>query len=215
MEWKIQENTFCKERIELLGSKFCIGNGYFGYRETLDEYGPKQLAACTLSEIFDDNGCGWREPINVPNSLFSRVFYQGKALSVLNTEIKSHTQGLEFDCGLHTRKTTFMTEDGKEILVESERFASLSDYHLLLMRYRVTAVQEMEVCVITEIDSRIWDANGPHFSNQTTYESGDVTGVVLQTIQEHRKAAVAQNIRIIKGKAHVSAVGQAVEISVH
>ena len=66
---RIVETGYQKEKTEFFGSKFCIGNGYYGYRGTLEEYTKDQLVACTLSEIFDDSGNGWREPVNVPNGL--------------------------------------------------------------------------------------------------------------------------------------------------
>lgn len=138
MDWCIREDGFDEKKIEFLGNKMCIGNGYFGYRGTLEEYGREQLTACTVSEIFDDNGNGWREPVNVPNGLFTCAEYAGEKLSVLDAQVESHVQELYIDTGTHRRKTVFVAGDGSRITVEAERFASLSDLHILAMRYQVT-----------------------------------------------------------------------------
>lgn len=135
MDWCIREDGFDEKKIEFLGNKMCIGNGYFGYRGTLEEYGREQLTACTVSEIFDDNGNGWREPVNVPNGLFTCAEYAGEKLSVLDAQVESHVQELYIDTGTHRRKTVFVAGDGSRITVEAERFASLSDLHILAMRY--------------------------------------------------------------------------------
>jgi len=99
--------------------------------------------------IFDDNGNGWREPVNVPNGLYTWVEYEEKKLSVLETKIEKHVQELHFDTGIHRRKTVFSTEDGQRITVEAERFASLEDIHLLVMRYQVTADKDLDIKIHT------------------------------------------------------------------
>ncbi|MFA6663161.1 MAG: glycoside hydrolase family 65 protein, partial [Lachnospiraceae bacterium] len=90
MGWLVSEENFDKSKIELFGSKFCIGNGNFGYRGTLEEYGKEQLCALTLSEIYDDNGCGWREPVNMPNPFHINLSVGGGNISVLGSNVAKH-----------------------------------------------------------------------------------------------------------------------------
>ena len=90
MEWIVREEGYQKESIEFFGSKFTIGNGYMGYRGTLEEYRKKELTACTLSELYDDSGNGWREIINAPNALYTRTWFGGEELSVLNKKPCGH-----------------------------------------------------------------------------------------------------------------------------
>lgn len=212
MEWTIREEGYHPEKTEFFGSKFCIGNGYFGYRGTLEEYGKQQLAACTVSEIFDDNGSGWREPVNVPNGLYSRVFCQGKELSVLKADIKSHVQELEIDKGLHRRKTVFQTEDGNHITIEAERLAYLEDIHLLVMRCQVSAEQAEMIEAVTEIDSDIWDINGPHFISREDRCDGDISGMLCITGQDKKKIAVAQKVELLSDECMAVSEGTAQRI---
>lgn len=192
MNWKIEDKEYKKEKIEFIGNKMCIGNGYFGYRGTLEEYGKEQLVACTVSEIFDDNGNGWREPVNVPNGLYTWVEYEEKKLSVLETKIEKHVQELHFDTGIHRRKTVFSTEDGQRITVEAERFASLEDIHLLVMRYQVTADKDLDIKIHTGIDDDIWNINGNHFKNKEYIEKDGVTGMICKTIENTANIAVSE-----------------------
>lgn len=199
MDWCIKEEGFSEDKIEFFGNKMCIGNGYFGYRGTLEEYGKDQLVACTVSEVFDDNGSGWREPVNVPNGLYTYVTYQGSRMSVLETKVGSHVQELHIDLGMHRRKTEFLTEDGNRITVEAKRFASLADMHLLVMQYEVTGSADMEIELHTGIDEAIWNINGNHFRNTENKKEGKTTGVVCETIQSGQKVAVGQSIKLVSG----------------
>ena len=199
VDWCIREEGVDEKKIEFLGNKMCIGNGYFGYRGTLEEYGKDQLAACTVSEIFDDNGNGWREPVNVPNGLYTWAEYAGEKLSVLDAQAESHVQELYIDTGTHRRETVFAAGDGSRIKVESERFASLSDLHMLVMRYQVSADRDLELRVCTGIDDDIWNINGNHFAETEIQEKDGVDGIVCRTIQDGRSVAVAAKICITAG----------------
>lgn len=204
MNWCIREEGYSKEKIEFFGSKFCIGNGYMGYRGTLEEYGKEQLAACTLSEIFDDNGSGWREPINMPNTLYTCAEYKGEKVSVLDMEVKEHVQELMIDCGRHVRKTVFKTKDGKEITVEAERFASIDNFHLLVMKYSLSADQDMELTIHTGIDCDVWNINDNHFSNVERKTEDQISGVVCTTIQDQHKIAAGQLLKVTAGEGVVT-----------
>ncbi len=199
MDWAIEEKGFDKKNIEFFGSKFCIGNGYFGYRGTLEEFQKEQLPSCTVSEVFDDNGNGWREPVNMPNGLFTKLSYKGKELSVLSSEVAEHKQILELDGGIHKRETLFVTEDGKKIKVKAERVASLSNIHMLIMRYEVSANEDISLELLTKIDENVWDINGPHFRERKVMKSNDVSGLTLVTGEVGAKIAVAQKVKFIKG----------------
>lgn len=201
MKYSIKENGIPQGKTEFWGNKFCIGNGYFGYRGTMEEYGKEELVSCTLSEIYDDNGNGWREPVNMPNPLYTYVSYKGQKLSVLTSRVDSHIQELYLEAGIHRRKTAFIAEDGKRITVEAFRFASLDDIHLLAMRYIVTSDSETEVEVHTGIDDNIWNISGNHFRKKTVKQNEEITGIVCETIQEKVKTTVGQMIRVSAGAA--------------
>lgn len=73
----IRKEGFDEKKIEFLGNKMCIGNG-------------------------------WREPVNVPNGLFTWVEYAGEKLTVPDTQVETHIQELYIDTGTYRRKTIFI-----------------------------------------------------------------------------------------------------------
>ena len=73
MAWSIEQTSPAPELIADNGNRFLVGNGYMGVRGTLDEHGREELAAVNLAGIYDRVGDGWREPLNAPNPLHTRL----------------------------------------------------------------------------------------------------------------------------------------------
>lgn len=195
MKWLIEDEGFQRENIEFFGSKYLLGNGYMGYRGTLEEYGKEQLCACTLAGIYDKNGDGWREPVNMPNPFLVRAKIDGTAVNVLGREPVFHRQWLDLYRGKFGRDTEFETPAGR-CGIHTERFLSRERLQLMAMRYviqgRPGAFVEAEVC----LDREIWDINGPHLEQFSLHESeeneGSVRILTAKTVEEKREAAAGQ-----------------------
>ncbi len=194
--WLVTQNGYEKENIEFLGSKFTIGNGYFGYRGTLEEFGSQQLAACTVSELYDDSGNGWREILNVPNPLFTSASVSEISLSVLDTVPAYHEQYMLLDTGVHGRKTVFSCEKGSVSLC-AQRFASIDNVHLLCMKYTVTADFDTVLTLKTGIDSDLWELNGPHFKESIYSADENAVTFIGTTKEKQYKAAIARCTEVL------------------
>jgi hypothetical protein len=118
--WIYTQARFNPDDITLNGNRFLIGNGYLGFRGTLEEFGSPEKTACILNGVYDQAEGRWREPVNAPNGLSTSVWFRGKDLSVLSSAVASHEQTLDLRQALHRRKTTFAC-DGALVTVEAER----------------------------------------------------------------------------------------------
>jgi len=148
------------------------GNGYFGFRGTLEEFGKAEQTACILNGVYDQFEDRWREPVNAPNGLSTTVSFCGQELSALSAPVISHEQTLDLYAAVHGRKTTF--ECGRaRISVQAERFASQDEPHLLCMKYAVTCSEGGQLTIRTGVDSEVWDINGPHLQEVTREQDGD------------------------------------------
>lgn len=195
--WIVREKGFSKDSIAVNGSKFMTGNGYMGYRGTLEEFGKSELAACTLAGLYDKVGDRWREPVNAPNGLFVRLYANGHPLHVLENEPVEHEQELSFQDGVHRRRTVFAGPDGEQIALTSERFASMADVHLLAMRFTVESAADLTLTVETGIDGDVWDINGPHLEQ---FAAKTDAGELLLTAVTHelkQPVAVAESFRYL------------------
>lgn len=163
MQWIIENNNSSQEAAPDNGNRFLTGNGYMGIRGTLDEHGGDQLAAVNLAGIYDQVGNGWREPLNAPNPLHTVLYVGEKALTLPETDAADHVQSLDFYHAILKRKTTWKTQQGS-VTVESRRFADMEHAHLIGQEYTVSVDAPMELRLLAEIDTDIWEIYGPHYN---------------------------------------------------
>ena len=134
--WVIEKNSFDAVDIEKHGSKFLLGNGFMGYRGTMEEYSAEQLVAVNLAGFFDlAENSNWRESVNAPNPLYTVVVADGIELNLSKLEAGSHYQSLDIKNGIHTRKTVFNVA-GVNITVKAERFVSMARENIMALKYR-------------------------------------------------------------------------------
>jgi nigerose phosphorylase len=160
MSWQIENDWISKESIPDNGNRLLVANGYLGIRGTLEEAGKEQLAAVNLAGIYDKVGDGWREPLNAPNPLYTRVCIDGKLLTALDGSADRHTQALDFRHGIYSR-TTHWNSAG--VTVHGTHIAHMGQEHLILSSFAVTADQDTELEIIAGIDTNIWEIYGPHY----------------------------------------------------
>jgi len=193
MDWQITEtNQLAQEDIDRQGNKFLIGNGYLGYRGTLEEFSKEQKTATIVSGLYDQVADQWREPVNLPNGCFVQVIHNGAPLHALTSKVIAHSQGLDLRQAIHERKTTFETANGVHITVRSRRFASLARPHLIGLEFTVSADCECIIVIRTGIDSDVWDINGPHLQKVRTSKQGDLISVSALTHENAVPVAVSE-----------------------
>ncbi len=206
MDWKIIEaNQLTPNDIDRQGNKLLVGNGYIGYRGTLEEFNKENKTATIVSGLYDKVGDQWREPINLPNGCLVQVFHQGELLHALTSRVTDHSQSLDMQQAIHQRETTFETADGTQITIHSRRFASLARRHLICMEYSIRANRECEVDIHTGIDGDVWDINGPHLREVSAMQADDIISVSAVTHENAVPLAVSEAIRFFSSE---QAVGQ-------
>lgn len=164
MAWTVVDERFNSENIVNNGNKFMTGNGYMGFRGTMEEYTKNQLVACNISGLYDKQGNLWREPINAPNGLYTTLTVGGEEMDLLQKQPIKHVQSLRIKDGIHNRNTVWQTSYGK-VEVLAQRFVSLENIHLICLKYTISVENSCELLVKTGIDGDVWDINGPHLEN--------------------------------------------------
>ena len=182
LDWKIEEVEFLKDNVEQNGSRFLIGNGFMGYRGTLEEFGKEELVSLNMAGLFDQNGELWRESVNAPNPFYVKTSVGGVELNAKKSEIKEHNQSLNICCGLHTRKTVFKVEDTL-ITVSAERFLSMKNENLAVLKYSVSSDKNVEISVNTYLDYDVWNINGDHFEVLSNNKDNGITSLCIKTLE--------------------------------
>ncbi len=180
--WIIKKDNFETADVELNGSKFLIGNGYMGYRGTMEEYSEKELVAVNMAGLFDKNGDKWRESVNLPNPLYTVLSHNGEKIKLNESKIENHLQQLDIYNGIHFRKTTFNI-GGTMVSIEAERFLSMHRDNIMAMKYVISADKDITLDLYTGIDTKIWDINGPHLKGVKVNVDGNSMKVNAVTYQ--------------------------------
>ena len=190
-EWEVASEGWSAENVTHHGNLFLLGNGHMGYRGTLEEFGPDEKVGILLPGLYDRVGRAWREPVNAPNGLFTRVAVNGTWLNPLQIEPAGHCQRLDMRSALHHRETRFSV-DGANVSVTAERFLSAADVNNMAMRYTVRVSGDAEITLESGIDDRVWDLNGPHLENLVASRRGEAVILTAKTHENGSEVAVAE-----------------------
>lgn len=180
MSFILKEIGFAADQIVSNGNKFLTGNGYIGYRGTLDEFSAKECVGVNIAGEYDGVPGKWRETLNVFNPLFLMVQCGKVALDVRGENLLSHTVTLDISTGVFSRKTVFRV-DGGEIELYGERFVSQSDKNLICSRTVIQSSFDTDIVIRTGVDPDVWELNGPHFKDVTATAEGNVISVEAVT----------------------------------
>jgi kojibiose phosphorylase/nigerose phosphorylase len=200
MKWEIIAEGYPIEAIADNGNRFLVGNGYMGIRGTLDECDKTHQVAINLAGIYDKVGDGWREPLNAPNPLFTQVFVDGSLLSAVEekdeVERLRHEMSLDYRYGVFSRESTWEVSSkdiGKDtkVTIQSSRFASMADPHLIGLKYSVMADKPMTIKLKAGIDGEVWDIHGPHFKALRFESSADDQTIHCEAFVQNGKDRVA------------------------
>ena len=192
--WLIEKNDFETADIEKHGSKFLLGNGFMGYRGTMEEYTAEQLVAVNLAGFFDlADGSDWRESVNAPNPLYTVVIVDGVELNLNTLESVSHNQTLNIKNGIHSRKTVFKVKD-VNITITAERFVSMTRENIMTLKYSVSADKDIDITVKTGIDKNIWDISGKHLNYINEAQNGNSLELNAETVQLKNKLKVLETV---------------------
>ncbi|MBN2084524.1 MAG: glycoside hydrolase family 65 protein [Anaerolineales bacterium] len=204
MSWIITETRQLDEKAsDRLGNKFLVGNGYIGYRGTLEEHAKERKTATIAAGLYDQAGEGlWREPVNLPNGGFLELVYQGRPLRAHAGPVEEHSQSLDLRHAVHERMTVFTAEDGNRITLRAKRFVSATRRHLFCAQYVVETSRDCELIIHTGIDGDVWDLNGPHLRDFITAVDDPLISISARTGEKGIPVSVCEYF-VCPGRNHV------------
>ena len=199
--FRLEEKEFIKDNIHKNGNRFLIGNGYLGYRGTLDEYDKNDLVAFTIPGLFDKQEGKWEEPVNLPNPIYTYLVINGEKIDYHNFQITSHDMMLDMKKAEFSRETTFNI--GKSSLtIKSKRFLSHENYHILAANYTVICDEDLEIDLVTGLDLDIWDLNGPHLEMLKLDVDYNKINYYAKTLETNTKILLSVKNNIKNTKAY-------------
>ena len=149
--WKIIEDQYHAEFNQISESIFSIGNGQMGQRANFEEtFTGETLQGNYIGGVYypDKTRVGWWKNgypeyfAKVPNAcdwIGIRILLDQEEVNLHLSDIKSFYRELDMKRGLLTRKVEFITPKGRHLSLESQRFCSMADDELGVIRYKVTS----------------------------------------------------------------------------
>lgn len=166
--WQISEHHFDPSVRQLQSQEtvYCIGNGYFCTRGTLEEGFPGTDPATLLYGVFDSVPIAGEELANAPDWLALQLFVNGERFRLDRGQLLDYQRTLDLAGGLLQRRVRWESPGGVRLAVSIERFASLAEEHAGLIRYTVTVEQaagEVDVQLLASLHTAVGNYNVMHW----------------------------------------------------
>ncbi len=197
--WQVSEETLDKNNPKKFHSQetvFSIGNGYFCTRGTFEEGYPRQNTATLLYGVFDAVDIAKEELANAPDWTVIKLFVNGERFRLDQGEILGYQRMLDIQTGVLSRTVQWQSPKGTRLRVTAERFASLADEHVGIIRYSVqadaSAVKPLDILLRASFDTAQGNYNLMHWS---TVDQNNTDGLLwLQSETKKTGVQLAQTM---------------------
>ncbi|MFW6389884.1 MAG: glycoside hydrolase family 65 protein, partial [Halanaerobiales bacterium] len=201
--WNLAINNIAREQIVNYGSNLLCGNGYLAYRGTLEEWDKEQYKACIVSDTYDMADGKWRELTNAPDGLLTKIYINNRKIGHYPTSKYAETK-LSFDYryGIFKRKS-MINKDKETVGIESERFASYDNLHLIANKYIISDLESIDKFKLKlGIDGDVWNLNGEHLDNfKGEYDSEkQIIYLKSETVEKKIEVVTALSFKLEKAK---------------
>lgn len=136
--WTISEDFFDPKKQHHKETIFTIGNGYLSTRGAFEEGYPGDRRATFVHGVFDAVPIVFTELANAPDWLPLTVYLNGERFSLNTGTLAYFHRSLDLRNGVLTRTVKWISPSGRAATLTFERFASLANPHILLVRCHVT-----------------------------------------------------------------------------
>ncbi|MBW4439219.1 MAG: beta-phosphoglucomutase [Pleurocapsa minor GSE-CHR-MK-17-07R] len=218
--WNLTEFGFHADRVNHYETLFTVGNGYLGTRGSFEEGHPDSIAATLVNGVYDHaDGMLVPELANFPNWIPFAITVDGTPFKVVTstTDLMKPPEGVIFGYertldlkeGILRRAVLFRAASGNVVRVIFERFASLSDVHVMAQRVIITAVDGApEIAIRAGVHGNSMNATALHWNDDvqvistdeeigigaTTRQSGYSMGVAARLTGPHPATASATGL---------------------
>ena len=138
--WVVEESGFAPAHFSWQETVFTIGNGYVGVRGAFEEGYPGDKPVTLVHGLFDKAPLVFTELVNIPNWLDLHLVINGETFRLDHGEILSYRRTLDLRNGVLVRQVRWRSPGGYTTDLAFERFASLDNPHLLVLRCQATPV---------------------------------------------------------------------------
>ncbi|TDC31114.1 glycoside hydrolase family 65 protein [Micromonospora sp. 15K316] len=158
--WRIRRTGADLDRLAETESVFALGNGWIGWRGTLDEGTPCGMPGSYLNGFHERRRLDYPEDgyafpqfsdtvVSAPNAALIRLWVDGEPLDVRTGTLRSQERTLDLRAGVLRRETEWISPSGGGVRIRSTRLVSLPRRPVAAVRYEVEPLDgpvEVRVC---------------------------------------------------------------------
>jgi trehalose/maltose hydrolase-like predicted phosphorylase len=216
--WTLKYKDYDTSKEKSREALLAVGNGYIGIRGAMEETGAGEInypgsyiagLYNRLSSRVGDRDIENEDFVNIPNVLPINFKINGEEININEVEINSIERILDFRNGLLKRNLQITDQKGRKTQVESKRFTSMDNPHLIVMQYQFTALNysgdisfssHLDGNIINNGVARYRQLNQQHLKAVNTGVKENIQYLLCQTTQSAIEIAGAAKILVRKNK---------------
>ncbi len=193
-------------------SLLTVGNGFLGLRGTTPEmeiadenYPALYLASLynTAASEVSDRTIYNEDFVNAPNLQKMYLIVDGERIDIASNEIVTMKRRLDLKTGLFEAAVTVRLTNGKELLIQTKKIASMANVHQFNLSYTFTPLNfSGEVTFVSEADGDVYNYNVARYRSLTR-DHLDVTDLqaeqmytALTAVTNTSKITVTQHAKL-------------------
>ena len=225
--WGIGWSTWDEHHQARRESVFALSNGHVGWRGTLDEGDPCEVAGSYLNGVYEEHPMPYAEDgygypafgesvVNVADGKVIRLVVGDDPFDVRHGRLEAHEQYLDFRAGTLRRDVRWTSPSGIPVRIASTRLVSLSHRSVAAVTYEVSAIDApVEVTILSDIvanepmptvhsDERVMAALTRPFESVDSFVVGDRATLLHRTRRSGIGVAVAMEHVVERADATVA-----------
>ena len=163
--WLVRETEFRRPALRAQEAVFTIGNGYVSTRGTFEEGLIGDLPATLIHGVFDDAPLVATELANAPDLLPLALRIGDEQVQLDAGTLLHYERVLSLHNGVLTRTFRWQSSTGQTVDICYERFISLADKNVMVIRCRITPVDFTgPITLHAALDGNVDNAGLPHWN---------------------------------------------------
>jgi len=197
-KWKVIQKGFDNDSNEIAESITSLGNGHMGFRGNFEEdFSGNTLKGIYVAGIYypDKTKVGWwkigypeyfAKVLNSCDFLSLSIRVDNELVDINKCDIKDFVRELDMKRGILSREFTLITKENKQVHIKSERFVSMKQKEVGVLKYTITPLcDDIKISIESIIngDVRNTDSNYDEmfWSKQNVSCDDNIANITMST----------------------------------
>ena len=221
--WSISYSDYVPEKEKIRETLLTVGNGYLGTRGAFEETkaGESNYPGTYIAGLYNRlvSKVGDREVenedfVNIPNWLpIQFKIGNDNWIEINETEILNIERILDFRTGVLYRSIHIKDKSGREVLIKSERFACMTNPHMIGLSYEITPLNfsdaitirsSLDGNIINDGVARYRQLNQQHLSSLEGGVEENTSFLVVKTTQSDINIAIASKLSVSESGSNIN-----------